>query len=118
MSFFKKRMKDWLSVNSGMGVKLCLKSLPSRMSQIPSVIANNPATNSDSIEERLMCDCFFKAHDIRDLLKLKSHLVVDFLSEVLPAKSASVYPARLCAYPLTPFPSDLYLMPYLLVCIR
>ena len=88
------------------------------MSQIPSVVANDPATNSDSIEERLTCDCFFEAQDIGDPLKLNSHPVVDFLSEVSPAKSASVYPARLCAYPSTPFPSDLYLMPYSLVCIR
>ena len=60
----------------------------------------------------------FEAHDIGDLLKLKSHPVVDFLSVMSPAKSASMYPARLCAYPLTPFPSNLYIMLYSLVCNR
>ena len=105
-------------MNSGMGLKTCLKSLPSQMSQIPSVVANDPATNSDSIKERLMCDCFFEAHDIGDLLKLKSHPVVDFLSVMLPVKSTSVYLARLCAYPSTPFPSNLYIMLYSLVCNR
>ena len=90
MLFFEKRMNDWLLVNNGMGVKPCLKSLPSHTSHIPSVVVNEPATNYDSIDDQLTCDCFFDAHDIGAPLKLNTHPVVDFLSFTSPAKSASV----------------------------
>ena len=46
-----KRMIFQLSVNDGMGLNMCLKAFPSRISHIPSVVGNDPATRSDSIEE-------------------------------------------------------------------
>ena len=95
MSFFENARADWLSVNSGMGVKLCLKSWPRRISQMPSAVANNPATSLDSIVDLLTVLCFFEAQEIGAPLNVKSHPVVDFLSSRSPAKSASMYPARL-----------------------
>ena len=45
----EKIIEDWLSVKMGMGIKLCLKSWPSLMIQIPSAEANDPVMSSDSI---------------------------------------------------------------------
>ena len=110
MLLFENEMNDWLSVKSGIGVKLWQKSLASLISHIPPVDVNDPATNSASIDDLVMSPCFFDAHDIGAPLKVKIHPVVDFRSSALPAKSASMKPARLCAYPSTPFPSCLYVI--------
>jgi len=40
-------------------------------------------------------DCFFEVQDIGVPFIVNNHPVVDFLSDVSPAKSASVYPMRL-----------------------
>ena len=83
-------MKDWLSVNKGIGEKFCWKSLPNLMSQTPSAAAKDPATNSDSIDDLATSPCFLDAQEIGVLLKVKIQPVVDFLSLMSPAKSASV----------------------------
>jgi len=49
ISLLEKMIEDWLSVKMGMGIKLCLKSWPSLMIQIPSAEVNDPAMSSDSI---------------------------------------------------------------------
>ena len=79
---------------TGIGMKSCLKSFPSLMSHIPSADAIDPATNSASIEERVMSPCFSEAQDIGEPLNVKTQPVVDFLSFVSLAKSVSVKPAK------------------------
>ena len=44
-----KIIEDWLLVKMGMGIKLCLKSWPSLMIQIPSAEVNDPAVSFNSI---------------------------------------------------------------------
>ena len=51
-------------------------------------------------------------------LNVNVHPVVDFLLLRSPAKSASTYPAILCAYPSIPSPSSLKSILYSLVCRR
>ena len=77
-----------------MGVKLCLKSLPRRISYIPSTEAKDPVTSSDSIEDLVTSPCFFDAHETGELLNRYIHPDVDCLSLESLAKSASVKPVR------------------------
>ena len=81
-------------MNSGMGMKLCLKSLPRCISHIPSTEANEPATSSDSIKDLVMSPCFFDAHETGELLNQYTHPDVDCLSLESLAKSVSVKPVR------------------------
>ena len=83
-------MKGWLSVNRGMGVKSCLKSLPRCINHTPSTEANELVTSSDSIEDLVTSPCFFDAHETGELLNLYTHPDVDCLLLESPAKSASV----------------------------
>ena len=100
-------MNDWLLVNKGMGMKLCLKSLAKRISHTPSTDANDPATNSDSMDDLVMRPCFFDAQEIGEPQKVNTHPDVDFLSFGSPVKSASVYAVMGCIYPAVPFPPRL-----------
>ena len=78
-----------------MGVKSCLKSLPSLINQTPSADAMDPATSSASIEEGVTRLCFFEAQEIGAPLNVKTQPVVDLRSFASPVKSTSVNPARL-----------------------
>ena len=89
-------MKGWLSVNRGMGTKLCLKSLLRQISQTPSMEANELVTSSDSIEDLVTSPCFFEAHEIGESLNLNPHPNVDLLSFKSPVKSAFVKLVRRC----------------------
>ena len=89
-------MKGWLSVNRGMGMKLCLKSLLRQISQTPSTEVNELVTSSDSIEDLVTSPFFFKAHEIGESLNLNTHPDVDLLSFESPLKSVSVKPVRRC----------------------
>ena len=51
MLFCVCEMNDWLSVNRGMGMKLCLKSLATRISHAPSTDVNDPVTSSNSMDD-------------------------------------------------------------------
>ena len=88
--------RSGLIVSEQMGMKLCLKSLPRWISQTPSTEANEPAMSSDSIEDLVTSPCFFKAHEIGELLNLNTHPDVDLLLFKFPEKSASVKPVRRC----------------------
>ena len=95
-------MNDWLSVNRGIGMKLCLKYLAKRISHAPSTDANDPATSSDSMDDLVMRLCFFNANEIGEPQKVNIHPDVDFLSFESPMKSASVYVVMGCIYPVIP----------------
>jgi hypothetical protein len=95
MSFLANIMKDWLSVKIGMGVKTRRKSFPSLINHIPSAVANDPAINSDSIEDLDTLVCFFDAQESGESLYVNIQPVVDFRLFTSLAKSASVNPARL-----------------------
>jgi hypothetical protein len=61
-------------------------------SHIASQLAEHATMYSASAVLRAMLDYFLLYHDIMDNPKLKQHPEVLFLSETLPAQSASVYP--------------------------
>ena len=111
-------MTGWLSVNRGMGMKLCLKSLLRRINHIPSMEANEPAMSSDSIEDLVTSPCFFDAHETGELLNLNTHPDVDLLSLESPAMSASVKPVRRCGCLSAPLLSQWKVMPWSQVCNR
>jgi hypothetical protein len=95
-------MQLWLSHR----IKVALISKSNKMvnnfqSHIASQLAEHVAMYSApehatmysaSVVLRAMLDCFLLCHEIITDPKLKQHLEVLFLSETLPAQSASVYP--------------------------
>ena len=57
-----------------------------------SQLVEHAAMYYASVVLRAILDCFLLCHEIIADPKLKQHLEVLFLSETLPAQSASVYP--------------------------
>jgi hypothetical protein len=86
-------MQLWLSHR----IKVALISKSNRSvdnfrSHIASQLAEHAAMYSASVVLRAVLDCFLLYHEIIADPKLKQHPEVLFLSETLPAQSASVYP--------------------------
>jgi hypothetical protein len=68
------------------------RSVSNFRSHIASQLAEHAAMYYASVVLRAMLDCFLLCHEIMVDPKLKQHPEVLFLSETLPAQSASVYP--------------------------
>jgi hypothetical protein len=86
-------MQLWLSHR----IKVALISKSNRLvsnfrSHIASQLAEHPAMYYAFVVLRAILNCFLLCHKIIADPKLKQHPEVLFLSETLPAQSASVYP--------------------------
>jgi hypothetical protein len=68
------------------------RSVNNFLSHIASQLAEHAAMYSSSAVLREILDCFLLYHKIIADPKLKQHLEVIFLSAMLPAQFASVYP--------------------------
>ena len=64
-----------------------------------SCAAPERATNSASIVDKAMHDCFLLLQEMAQLPRKKTKPDVDFLSSPSPAQSASVYPLRVKSFP-------------------
>jgi len=73
----------------------CPKSFSSRLIHTPSLMASDNATYSASVGDYVTKVCFLLLHMIGDPRYLKTNPVLDFLSDVSPAQSASANPMSL-----------------------
>jgi hypothetical protein len=86
-------MQLWLSHRIKVGlISKSNRSVSNFRSHIASQLAEHAAMYSASVVLRAILDYFLLCHEIIVDPKLKQHPEVFFLSETLPAQSASVYP--------------------------